>query len=194
LEKLQPKIDKYTFVQLFLWTFLSTNGEIHVHGIVRFRREELTVDSAKLKGALDALGLETSVQHDFESADGFWPVELAGVKAGGEIYLDYDVEEISEDCPVLEAALDGHDKLVTFVWHHAGEGGTALVLAAALAKLGDVVIYEPCEDVVFSPGDPREKAWSSWRKRKGTASSLRPNRNKYRTILLISSPVTRTFR
>jgi len=79
------------------------------------------------------------------------PLEMAGVKAGVEIYLDHDVAEISEDCPVLEAALDGHDKLVTFVWRHLGEGGTALVLAAALAKLGDVVIYEPSEDVIFSP-------------------------------------------
>jgi len=116
-----------------------------------FRREELTVDPLKLKGALESLGLEATVLHDFESADGFWPVEMAGVTAGVEIYLDHDVAEISEDCPVLEAALDGHDKLVTFVWHQLGEGGTALVLAAALAKLGDVVIYEPSEDVVFSP-------------------------------------------
>jgi hypothetical protein len=116
-----------------------------------FRREELTIDSSKLKGALEALGLEATVLHDFESADGFWPVEMAGVKAGVEIYLDYDVKEISEDCSVLEAALDGHDKLVTFVWRHLGEGGAALVLAAALAKLGDVVNYEPSEDVIYSP-------------------------------------------
>jgi hypothetical protein len=116
-----------------------------------FRREEFTVDSLKLKGALEALGMEATVLHDFESADGFWPVEMAGVKAGVEIYLDHDVAEISEDCAVLEGALDGHDKLVTFIWHGLGEGGTALVLAAALAKLGDVVIYEPSEDVVLSP-------------------------------------------
>jgi hypothetical protein len=116
-----------------------------------FRREELTVDSLKLKGALDALGVEATILHDFESADGFWPVEMSGVKAGVEIYLDHDVAEIREDRPVLEAALDGHDKLVTFVWHGLGEGGTALVLAAALAKLGDVVIYEPSEDVILSP-------------------------------------------
>jgi hypothetical protein len=116
-----------------------------------FHRGELAVDPPRLKGALEALEVEATVLHDFESANGFWPIDMAGVRTGVEIYLGGDVREISEGSPVLEAALNGHDKLITFVWCKWGDGGTALVLAAALAKVGDVIIYEPSDGVVLSP-------------------------------------------
>lgn len=115
-------------------------------------RGALEIESAKLKGALDTAGFEAKILHDFNTADGFWPVEIAGHEVGVEIYHDYDLQELIDDCPLVATALDGRDKLITFVWHsRAAEAATGLALAAALARLGDVLIYEPSDDVILSP-------------------------------------------
>ena len=89
-----------------------------VDGVYVFRRSEFVVDSVKLGEALVNLGFEAKILYDFESADGYWPIEIAGV----EIYLDYDAEEISEYHLPVEAALDGQDKVITFVFRKSGEG------------------------------------------------------------------------
>jgi len=121
--------------------------ELHVcwHG-------ELAVDSVKLKNALDALGFDAIVQYDdFDTAEGFWPIEIAGLKTGVEIQHEDDLQELSELYPVLATALDGRDKGVTFIWHgDSAECGTGLAFAAALGGLTDVIIYEPSEGVILS--------------------------------------------
>ncbi len=112
---------------------------------------ELTFDRSQLEGALAALGFASTVLHDFHEADGFWPVDIAGCKTGVEIYLENDLEALREDYPELASALGGRDKGATFRWGgDAAECATGLALAAALARLGDVVIYEPSEGVSYS--------------------------------------------
>jgi hypothetical protein len=122
-------------------------------------RGDITFESAKLKSALDTLGFEATVLHDFNSADGFWPIEIAGCKAGVEVYFNEDLEELSEFYPLLATALEGRDRGATFTMHgEAGEYGTAMALAAALASLAEVVIYEPSDDVILSPEKSVEEA------------------------------------
>ena len=122
-------------------------------------RGDITFESASLKSALDALGFEATVLHDFNSANGFWPIEIAARKAGVEVYLDYDLEELSGYYPLLATALEGRDRVATFTMHSwAVEYGTALALAAALASLADVVIYEPSDDIIMSPVQCVEEA------------------------------------
>lgn len=122
-------------------------------------RRDRAVESGKLKSALDGLGFEATVLHDFDKADGFWPIEIAGCKTGVEIYLDYDLQELSDDYPLLATALEGRDKAAMFVMHSkAAEYGTAMALAAALARLTDAVIYDPSDDVILSPEKSAEDA------------------------------------
>jgi hypothetical protein len=115
-------------------------------------RGQLTVDPIKLKSALDGLGFDATVLHDdFDIAEGFWPIEIAGFHTGVEIQHEKDLEELTELYPVLAAALDGRDKGVTFTWRgDAAECGTGLAFAAALGRLADVIIYEPSEGVIVS--------------------------------------------
>ena len=115
--------------------------------------------AGKVENALNALGFEATVLHDFNTADGFWPIEIAGCKAGVEIYLDYDLQELCDDYPLLATALEGRDRAAMFVMHsRAAEYGTAMALAAALASLTDVVIYDPQDDVILSPEKSAEDA------------------------------------
>jgi hypothetical protein len=122
-------------------------------------RGGITFESAKLKSALDALGFEATIEDDFNGANGFWPIEMAGGKAGVEIYHNYDLAELSGYYPLLATALEGRDRVATFTMHSwALEYGTALALAAAMASLADVVIYDPSEDIIMSPGQCVEEA------------------------------------
>lgn len=76
-----------------------------------------------------------------------------------EIYHNYDLAELSGYCPLFATALEGRDRVVTFTMHSwALEYGTALALAAAMASLADVVIYDPSEDIIMSPGQCVEEA------------------------------------
>ncbi len=110
-------------------------------------RGDLAWDRASLRGALDALGFDATVPYDFEGTSGFWPVELAGCKTGVEVYFDDNLAELTEIYPELAAAVDGRDKIVSFNWGaNYAEGGTAFALAAALAMLGDAIIYDPQEE------------------------------------------------
>ena len=122
-------------------------------------RGDLAWDRAGLKGALDALGFDATVLYDFEGTSGFWPVDLAGCKTGVEVYFDDNLVELSEMYPELAAAVDGRDKVVNFTWGgNFAEGGTAFALAAALATLGDAIIYEPQEAVCLSAAQSAEEA------------------------------------
>jgi hypothetical protein len=125
-----------------------------------FWRGQLTVDPAKLKGALEGLGFDTTVLHDdFDIASGFWPIEIAGFHTGVEIQHEEDLEELSELYPVLAESLDGRDRGVTFTWHgDSAECGTGLAFAAALGSLADVIIYEPSEGVVVTSASCAEDA------------------------------------
>ena len=113
---------------------------------------ELPLDRPALKQALAAAGFDATILHDFVGAEGYWPVDIDGYRSGVEIDFQHDLKELREDYPVLSEALGARDKGVVFTFggDHA-EGGVACALAAALARLGDVVIYEPSEGVVYSP-------------------------------------------
>jgi hypothetical protein len=103
-----------------------------------------------LREALAAIGFEATVLHDFADGEGYWPIDIAGYRTGVETYAERDLTELRDLYPVLAKALDGRDSGVTFTFGgDAGECGTALALAAALAQLGDVIIYEPSEGIVF---------------------------------------------
>lgn len=122
-------------------------------------RGDLAWDRAGLKAALDALGFEATVLYDFEGAEAYWPIELAGCKTGVEVYFDDSLEELTQTYPELAAAVDGRDKLVNFNWGgDFAEGGTALALAAALTTLGDAIIFDPQGAICLSGAEAAEEA------------------------------------
>ncbi len=111
---------------------------------------ERVVESASLGDALRALGFEAKILHEFNGADGYWPVDMDGLRTGVEVYFDSDVDELRRNYEVLEAALEGRDRGATFVSHgDSAECGVAIALAAALARLFDGIMYEPIEGVIF---------------------------------------------
>lgn len=111
---------------------------------------ERAVDAASLGDALRALGFKSTILHDFNDADGYWPIDMDGFRTGVEIYLQSDLSELKGFYPVLAAALEGRDRGATFVCHSdAAECGVAVALAAALARLFDGIMYEPIEGVIF---------------------------------------------
>ena len=120
---------------------------------------ELAADKAKLKTALGSLGFDATVLYDFSEADAFWPIDLAGLKTGVEIYLDEDLTSIREDYPVLAAALEARDRMATFRFGgNAAEAGTALAMSAALTKLGDAIIYDPQSEEFMSADEAVKEA------------------------------------
>jgi hypothetical protein len=83
----------------------------------------------------------------------------AGCKTGVEVYFDDNLGELAEMYPELAAAVDGRDKVVNFTWGgNYAEGGTAFALAAALATLGDAIIYDPQEDICLPAAQSAEEA------------------------------------
>jgi hypothetical protein len=124
---------------------------------------DLPVDRPKLKEGLAAAGFDATILHDFVDAQGFWPVDIDGFRSGVEVDFQSDLDELREFYPVLSEALGARDKGVTFTF--AGdwaEGAVGCALAAALAHLGEVVIYEPSEGVVWSPQRAIEEARQSF--------------------------------
>ncbi|MDI1288250.1 MAG: hypothetical protein PSV46_27975 [Reyranella sp.] len=122
-------------------------------------RGDLAWDRARLKSALDALGFDATVLYDFEGAEAYWPIEIAGCKTGVEIYFDDNLEELTGLYPELAAAVDGRDKVVNFTWGaDAAEGGTALALAAALTSLGDAIIYFPQDAICMTKAEAADEA------------------------------------
>ncbi|MDP1753462.1 MAG: hypothetical protein Q8L22_28765 [Reyranella sp.] len=120
---------------------------------------DLVADKAELKAALGSLGFEATVLYDFSEAEAFWPIDLAGLKTGVEIYLDEDLATIREDYPVLTAALEGRDRMATFRFGgNAAEAGTALALAAALTKLSNAIIYDPQGETFMSADEAVKEA------------------------------------
>ncbi|MDP2378289.1 MAG: hypothetical protein Q8M36_32110, partial [Reyranella sp.] len=82
-----------------------------------------------------------------------------GCKTGVEIYFDDNLAELAEMYPELAAAVDGRDKVVNFTWGgNFAEGGTALGLAAALATLGDAIIYDPQDAACLTSAQSAEEA------------------------------------
>lgn len=112
----------------------------------------LAVSRDQLKAALAELGFASTILHDLEGAEGYWPVDIDGCKTGIEIYFDGNADELAGDYPVLAAALAGRDNAVTFAWGgDFAEGGAGIALAAAIAKLRDGIVYDPQDDVCSSP-------------------------------------------
>jgi len=118
-------------------------------------RGALQPSRTELAQALAALGFEATVLHDFRDNEGYWPIDIAGYKTGVFTSFNDDLSELKEFYPVLSEALDGRDKGVTLSFgSDSAEAGAVLAIAAALARLGDVILYEPSEGVVF----PAEQA------------------------------------
>ena len=107
---------------------------------------------AALQEALKAVGFEAAVLHDFADSCGYWPIDIATLKTGMEIYFDPDLGELKELYPVLAVALEDRDQGVTFTSHgDAAELGASLALAAAISHLSGAIIYEPIEGVTHLP-------------------------------------------
>lgn len=104
-----------------------------------------------LKVVLAELGFQSTILHELEGAEGYWPVDIDGCKTGVEIYFDSNLEELTDDYPVLAAALAGRDSVVTFAWGgDFAEGGAGIALAAAIAKLQEGIVYDPQDAVCLS--------------------------------------------
>lgn len=126
-------------------------------------RGEFTPRRSDLVDALKKVGFEATVLHDFLDEEGFWPIDIEGLRTGVEAYRDEDLDELREIYPVLAEALGDRDQGVTFTFHgDAAEAGVALALPAAIAQLCDAVIYEPSEGVVYSVKRAVEEARSAF--------------------------------
>ncbi|HYC65247.1 MAG TPA: hypothetical protein VEC14_10995 [Reyranellaceae bacterium] len=119
--------------------------------VYAFWQGEPKLDKATLQSALAELGFEARVLHEFNEADAFWPIDLAGFKTGVEIYLLTDLEETREDYPDLMPLLGERDRGALFTFgSNAAEAGTAVALAAALAKAADALVYDPQSSTICS--------------------------------------------
>lgn len=104
----------------------------------------LAITRDELEGALKDLGFSATILHDLDGAEGYWPIDIDGLKTGVIIYFDDNLDELTGDYPVLAAALAGRDNVVQFSWGgDSGEAGAGIALAAAIAKLRDGIIYDP---------------------------------------------------
>src|SRR4051812_19850039 len=104
-------------------------------------RGDLTADGPTLRAALAALGFEATISHEFSKARLFWPIEIAGLKTGFEVYafeLGEEFQATSKKMPEL----DGRDRMAIFRFFGDSEGGAAFAAAAALARLGDALILD----------------------------------------------------
>ena len=111
----------------------------------------LAISRDQLKAALADLGFASTILHDLEGAEGYWPVDIDGCRTGVEIYFENNLDELTEDYPVLAGALEGRDGVVTFVWGgDFAEGGAGIALAAAIAKLRAGIVYDPQDAVCLS--------------------------------------------
>jgi hypothetical protein len=109
------------------------------------------MDRQSLKEGLGAAGFDATILYDFVDASGFWPVDIDGFRSGVEIDFQTDLTELKGDYPVLAEALGGRDKGVIFTFGGDwAEGAVACALAAALAHLGNAVVYEPSGGEVWS--------------------------------------------
>lgn len=111
----------------------------------------LSVGRDELKAALGDLEFASTILHDLEGAEGYWPVDIDGCKTGVEIYFDSNLDQLTEDYPVLAGALGGRDSVVTFTWGgDFAEGGAGIALAAAITKLRAGIVYDPQDGVCLS--------------------------------------------
>jgi len=104
-------------------------------------RGHLAIDGPTLRAALAALGFEAIILHELSEAKGFWPLEIAGLRTGFEVYVSNfgeGFEAVSKEMPEL----DGRDHTATFRFFGDTEGGAAFAVAAALAKLGGALILD----------------------------------------------------
>jgi hypothetical protein len=103
-----------------------------------------------LTDALKKVGFDATVLHDFIDEEGYWPIDIEGMKTGVEAYRNEDLAGLREDYPVLSAVLGDRDRGATFTFGgDPAECGVAMALAAASAQLCDAVIYEPSEGVIY---------------------------------------------
>jgi hypothetical protein len=131
---------------------------------------DLPMDRQKLKEGLLAAGFDATILYDFVDASGFWPVDVDGFRSGVEIDFQSDLAELKEDYPVLAEALGDRDKGVIFSFGGDwAEGAVACALAAALARLGDVIIYEPSAGEIWSAERAADEARQSfdWARKEG---------------------------
>lgn len=112
-----------------------------------------------LAEALKKVGFEATVLHDFLEEEGYWPIDIEGVKTGVEVYPNEDLADLRDIYPTYAEAAGSRDRGVTFTFHSDPmEGAVAVALAAAITQLCDAVIYEPSEGVVYSPQRAIEEA------------------------------------
>lgn len=119
----------------------------------------LAIDRESLGRALETLGFPSTILHDLEGADGYWPIDIAGCKTGVGIFFDNNLEELTEDYPVLAAALDGRDGVVLFSWGgDLAEAGAGIALAGAIAQIRDAIIYDPQGEECMTVGEAVKQA------------------------------------
>lgn len=124
---------------------------------------DLPLDRTKLKEGLTAAGFDAAIRYDFVGAEGFWPVDIDAFRSGVEVDFQRNLDELREYYPVLRDALGERDRGVTFTFGGDwAEGAVACALAAGLARLGDVVIYEPSAGEVWSAARAVEEARQSF--------------------------------
>ncbi len=120
---------------------------------------ELAMDKPRLAQALSAAGFSATILYDLPGSQGYWPIDIDGFRSGVEVYFDDDLHELRDIYPVLAAALGERDRGATFTFgSDAAEAGVACALAAAICRLGDVVVYEPSEGVIYSADRATEEA------------------------------------
>lgn len=108
--------------------------------VYAFWTGHLKANKEALQAALEALGFQARVLHEFNEAEAFWPIDLNGFKTGVEIYLFDDLK----DFPEVADKLEGRDHAALFTFgSNSAEAGTALAVAAALTKVSNALIYDP---------------------------------------------------
>ena len=105
-------------------------------------RQGAKIDSAKLAATLKELGFEADLKHELDGSEGFWPADIAGFRTGFEVSMG-PIDDFVEGYPDLASELHGQDTETTFVWHSDfAQAGAAMLVAAALAKVTEGLIYE----------------------------------------------------
>lgn len=113
-------------------------------------RQGARIDSSSLVTTLKDLGFEAALAHELDGSEGYWPADIAGFRTGFEVSMG-PIDEFVGDYPDLASSLQGRDREAAFIWHSDfAQAGAAMVVAAALAKLTQGLVYEAQDGELYS--------------------------------------------